>query len=66
MKPLLLSLIPDERDFYESFDQTEILLAIKAKTSREDALAAVDMPHGYNCKSDYRVPGGRLAAGYSE
>jgi hypothetical protein len=75
MKPLLTSLIPDERDFDENFDQTEILLAIKAKTSREDALAAGRYAHGswygrYTWKSRYygrgRGPVDDLLQRYSE
>lgn len=58
MKPLFTFLIPDERDFDENFDQTEILLAIRAKTAREEAHTAGRYAHGswygrYTWKSRY-------------
>lgn len=46
IKPLFMSLIPDERDFDETFDRTELLLAIRAKTAQEDARAAGRYAHG--------------------
>lgn len=62
MKPLFTSLVPDERDFDELFDQMEILLALKALTSKMDADAANRYAYGpwfgrYTWKSRYVASG---------
>lgn len=62
LKPLLATLTPDEQDFDELFDRTEVLLALKAKTSQEDALAVNRYAYGpwygrYTWKTRYWTSG---------
>lgn len=73
MKPLFTSLVPDERDFDEVFDQMEILLALKALTSKMDADAANRYAYGpwfgrYTWKSRNVANGpvGEVVQRYSE
>jgi hypothetical protein len=62
MKPLFTSLLEDEQDFEEAFDQMEILLALRAVTAKMHAHAAGRYAHGswygrYLWKSQFMVRG---------
>lgn len=46
MKPLMGSLIDDDQDYEEAFDQMEVLLSLRAVTARKDAHTAGRYGHG--------------------